>query len=56
MEKHLLLPTSTPSKNFSLISEIYQSIIDLQWNPPENEINKKQVLTDIIGFIQKTLS
>ncbi|KAK8892637.1 hypothetical protein M9Y10_029876 [Tritrichomonas musculus] len=53
MEKHLLLPTSTPSKNFSLISEIYQSIIDLQWNPPENEI--QTLLADSLSFLDKDL-
>ena len=53
MEKHLLFPTSTPIKHNDLISEIHQSIIDLQWDPPENEI--QTLLKDSLNFLDQNL-
>lgn len=50
---HLLLSSSTIFDNSTLIDNIHQSVIDLESNPPQNEI--RRLLEDSISYIDKEI-
>lgn len=50
---HLLLSASTIFDNSTIIDNIHQSLIDLESNPPQSEI--QQLLEDSISHIDKEL-